>query len=321
MKKRILHTDMIYKMVAVIAVAILLSFGTNAENVSQKQASKIAATFFNAAYGEYVSAPKLVWNGKKLTTNRLFSPFYVYNHPKGGFVVIPADNKAFPILAYSTKVNFNPDVIGEDEMALFRQYAREIELIRYDDRWPAHAVAAWQDINLSISNALTSPYTTPEYESITDERKAQIEEIDRRNSWIVMPTAVEFPLYDPSMYREYTLEDVLGEEVAEEVPFSFYENFIREIYEEERQRLAALDEIVHPTQPILHRLGGAHYTITLPEEARMIRVYGVDGSSKIEKTYSGVSDISMDLSSLPVGYYVVMALTREGHIYGFKVAR
>ena len=69
-----------------------------AETVSQKHASKIAETFFNTAYGIHVAAPKFAWNGRQLTTDRLFTPFYIYNHPRGGFVIISAENKAFPVL-------------------------------------------------------------------------------------------------------------------------------------------------------------------------------------------------------------------------------
>ena len=43
--------------------------------VSEKHASKIAETFFNTAYGIHVAAPKLAWNGRQLTTDRLFTLF------------------------------------------------------------------------------------------------------------------------------------------------------------------------------------------------------------------------------------------------------
>ena len=66
-----------------IAVIIILSIsfaGINsgkAETVSQKEASRLAGLFFNAANGRVMSAPKLVYNAKKLPTDRLFSPFYL----------------------------------------------------------------------------------------------------------------------------------------------------------------------------------------------------------------------------------------------------
>ncbi|MDE6010724.1 MAG: Spi family protease inhibitor, partial [Muribaculaceae bacterium] len=67
-----------------------------AETVSQKQAKELAQKFFDQAYHERTAPVSLVYNGKKLTTDRLFTPFYVYNQPRGGFVMISAENKAFP---------------------------------------------------------------------------------------------------------------------------------------------------------------------------------------------------------------------------------
>ena len=94
--KKILHH-------IVMAMAVFVLGGTvsaHAETVSQRQAKHIAQQFFNAAYGRVMGEPKLVYNGRRLTTNSLFPPFYVYNLQAGGFVVISAENKAFPILGY-----------------------------------------------------------------------------------------------------------------------------------------------------------------------------------------------------------------------------
>ena len=103
-----------YLSLLVLATLSLCSMlSVQAETVSQKEASRLAETFFNAAAGQVMGKPKLVYNGKNLTTNRLFSPFYVYNHPKGGFVIIAADNKALPVLGYSLKETFSPDNLDE----------------------------------------------------------------------------------------------------------------------------------------------------------------------------------------------------------------
>ena len=68
MKFRILIS--LFACVAVPAAA-------HAETVSRKEANSIAGTFFNAAYGEVTAPPQMVWNGRQLTTDRLFSPIYV----------------------------------------------------------------------------------------------------------------------------------------------------------------------------------------------------------------------------------------------------
>lgn len=290
-----------------------------AETVSQKQASRIAETFFNAAFGQYVAAPKLVWNGRQLTTDRLFSPFYVYNHPKGGFVIISADSKAYPVLGYSRTARFDKDRLTDDELALLKKYAHEIELIRYDSRVPERAVAAWSNLPLHISKSLDNPYDTPEYMALDDKGREEIEAIDRRNNSIMMPSAVEFDIYDPERYRDYTLDDVTAP--ADEIPFSFYESFVAEMAEEERARLAALDEIISPSEPVVSFLGGAHYSVRFPVNMRMVTVYSLQGSKVMERYYKGTDTVNIDISSLPAGFYVMMALGDDGRVYGFKLYR
>lgn len=302
------------------SIAFLLAPVTSlAENVTQKEASKIAETFFNASYGEVMTSPKLSWNGRQLTTDRLFSPFYVYNHPKGGFVIIAADSKAYPILGYSKTGKFDREKLTDNEMELLKKYAHEIELIRYDSRVPERAVAAWQNIPLYINKMLNNPYDTPEFEALNNEQRDNLEEIDRRNSAIMMPAAIEFDLYNPENFRNYTLDDVLVE--TEEIPFRFYEEFLEEIKSEEESRLAALDEIISPTRPTIVQSGGAHYTIRYPEQIKLVRIYDMNGARRLEKYFKNTDTVNLDISALPSGFYAMMALSDNGKIYGMKLFR
>ena len=298
-----------------VAVSALPAFS---ETVSQKQASKIAETFFNAAYGQYVTAPKMVWNGRQLTTDRLFSPFYIYNHPKGGFVIVAADSKAYPILGYSRSSKFDKEKLTPEEKELLTKYAHEIELIRYDSRIPERAIASWQNLPLHINRMLNNPYNTPEYDSLSDEEKENLESIDRRNNSIMMPSAVEFELYDPDRYRDYSLDDVTAEE---DIPFKFFEDFLAEIAAEEEARYASLDEILSPTEPVVSILGGAHYAVRFPAELRMVRLYSLQGSKVMEHYFKNTDTANLDLSSLPTGFYVLLALDENGKVYGIKLYR
>lgn len=303
----------------VTGCAIAQPFTAIAENITQKEAAKIAQIFFNAASGESLSAPKMVWNGRQLTTDRLFVPFYVYNHPKGGFVIVSADSKAYPILGYSKTGKFESDKLIDNEKELLKKYAHEIELIRYDSRIPERAVSSWQNLALYINKMLTNPYDTPEYESLNEEQKDNIEAIDRRNNSIMMPSAIEFDLYNPDNYRDYTLDDVTVD--SEEIPFKFYEDFIEEIENENKYRLAALDEIISPSKPTVIYSGGAHYTIKFPQNIRLVRIYSIQGSKMIERYFKDTDTVNLDISSLPVGFYALLALSEDGHIYGLKVFR
>lgn len=303
-----------------VAVGVISPFTSYAETLSQKQASKIAETFFNAAYGQYMAAPKFEWNGRQLTTDRLFAPFYVYNHPKGGFVIISADTKAYPILGYSRTSKFDKDKLTDAEHALLKKYAHEIELIRYDSRSPEHAIEAWRNMPLYINKVLNNPYDTPEYSRLSDEERDGIEAIDRRNNSVMMPSAVEFEIYNPDNFRDYTLDDVLAP-VEEEIPFKFYEDFLALIKDEEKARLASLDEILSPAEPVIINIGGAHYSIRFPENMRMAVIYSMQGTKMQERYFKDTDTVYLDLSALPMGYYAVMALGEDGHIYGIKLRR
>lgn len=304
-----------------LSAALAASVTANAETVSQKQAMHIAETFFNALYGQVTAPPKMVWNGRQLTTDRLFAPFYIYNSPKGGFVIISAENKAFPVIAYSSQFGFNKDKLGEAEKKLLERYAHEIEIIRYDSRIPSDAMHAWQNLAQHIDDMVNRPYANDRYRSLSPDEKDAIEEIDRRNGWIVMPTAVEFPLYDPERYRDITLDDVTVESAQDEIPFSFYEDFIETVRKEVAARDLEFEEILNPTKPVVKPLGGAHYQIAFPEEIRLTCVYSMNGRRSQEKYYKNTNVANINIESLPEGFYVCMVLTDSGKIYGFKLAR
>lgn len=310
MKFRILIS--LFACVAVPAAA-------HAETVSRKEANSIAGTFFNAAYGEVTAPPQMVWNGRQLTTDRLFSPIYVYNSPKGGYVIISGENKAYPILAYSKVRKFDKDKISDDEKEVLKTYAREIELIRYDPRMPAKAMEAWRNIPEYISAVLASPYDSDEYRALGEERKDMLESLARSGNQILMPSAVEFSLYDPDAYRELTLDDVTAAD--DEIPFKFYEDFIREVSRENRERDIKLEEIVSPSRPVVKALGGGHFEISFPENIRMMRIYTIGGMQMMEKYYKETSLMNIDMSVLGSGYYIGLALADSGNVFGFKLYR
>ncbi len=291
----------------------------HAETVSRKEANSIAGTFFNAAYGEVTAPPQMVWNGRQLTTDRLFSPIYVYNSPKGGYVIISGENKAYPILAYSKVRKFDKDKISDDEKEVLKTYAREIELIRYDPRIPAKAMEAWRNIPEYISAVLASPYDSDEYRALGEERKDMLESLARSGNQILMPSAVEFSLYDPDAYRELTLDDVTAAD--DEIPFKFYEDFIREVSRENRERDIKLEEIVSPSRPVVKALGGGHFEISFPENIRMMRIYTIGGMQMMEKYYKETSLMNIDMSVLGSGYYIGLALADSGNVFGFKLYR
>lgn len=191
-----------------LLITIISAIPSFSETVSQKEAQRIAQLFFNESAGNVTAPPKLVYNGRKLTTNRLFTPFYVYNTPLGGFVIISAENKAYPILGFSLKEGFDPNKLGETETALLKSYAVEIELVRYDSDPIENTIHAWQNLAEFISGILNSRY-------IATDPRISIEESERMlNNAFDKDDAVFSDIYTPDQWREMIGEELFLKESA-----------------------------------------------------------------------------------------------------------
>ena len=185
-----------------MCVAVPVAHG---EIVTHRQALKLAQQFFNEAAGEVTPEPKMVYNGKNLTTRKLFTPFYTFTSPRGGFVIISADNKAMPILAYSLTGGFSEGKLTEAQRELLRGYARDIELIRYDSRIVDEAMDAWSHfpdyvVSLLHSGAETCFDSASAPESI--EGQQRLEEIimdGQGDDWYSV-------FYTPAQWSDITAE-------------------------------------------------------------------------------------------------------------------
>lgn len=173
------------------------------ETVSQKQAMQMAQLFFNQASGKVTGPVRMVYNGRKLTTQRLFAPFYVFNQPSGGFVIISAENKAFPILGFSLKDNFDPERLGETEKELLISYAREIEFIRYDSSTPYEAIEAWINYPDYVNQILTSRYVA------TDPLFSLAEAEDMLVAALDTDKAIFSDIYTPAQWQEMISEELV----------------------------------------------------------------------------------------------------------------
>ncbi len=376
MKKRSIHKLLI------LLVVILTSYSGNkayAETVSQKTASNIAQQFFNAINGRITEAPKMVYNGRKLTTHRLFNPFYVYNSPAGGFVIISAENKAYPILAFSREGSFDPNYISDKMKALLSLYANHIEAIRYDSRMPLKAISAWGDIRNHIAGIISAPYDA------TDSRLSDDDLVDMLDTAISSDNVEEFVSYyyspeewtatigsnltpestlaiglisptevvpaevvgrqgdffrlrldspDRGLWRLLPTEYLSQGEVAllgnpkkvtpEIIPddtFRFFEEFVEETQEAKSAVLREKELAVAPLEPIVQNMMGGHFMITLPENVRKADVFNVAGAKLATLTYRDTPVASIDISTEPAGFYIVMLESVTGNHYSFKLYR
>lgn len=194
-----------FRRIIISFVATALFSSAYGESVSRKEAQQFAADFFSDAFGRAVASPKFVYNGKRLASDRLFTPFYVFNNPSGGFVIVAADNKAYPILAYSLVDNFNPDDMGPGVRALLSGYAREVEYIRLDSRVPEEAIAAWTDRQKYISSILGMRFDSSDPNVTPGEAREAVHALSR---------SYDAAGYSSDIYTPSQWEEAIGEELT-----------------------------------------------------------------------------------------------------------
>lgn len=198
------------KLTIFIFSIILASLGMQAETVTLKEAKAKAQLFFNQAYGEVTAPVDYVYNGKKLTTGQLFTPFYVFNQKRGGFVIISAENKTFPILGYSLKETFDPDKLTEGEKGWLKNYAFDIEIIRYDSRVPDEAIEAWRDYPAFVGSVLDAPYEATDAKIAIAEAETAIDAILSADDEAEDGKYSAF--YTPEQWRDLVNEELLKNE-------------------------------------------------------------------------------------------------------------
>lgn len=195
-----------YRKIVILLFVCLSAFQTvvRGETVTRKEAQTYAHTFFNAVNGKVMAKPSLVYNGKGLTTDRLFSPFYIFNSPGGGFVIISADNKAFPILGYDLKKSFDPEKMNDGLKALLKRYAMDVEMIRYDSRIPYEAIDSWNDFRGYVASLIVSPVISFD----------PGESVDEVTTWIdALLDSEEIETMESGLYSPDQWNDILAVEM------------------------------------------------------------------------------------------------------------
>ena len=373
-------TKKIYYLLIISLLSITITTA-KAEYVSQREAKKIAELFFNAAHGTKMPTPEFVYNGRRLTTDRLFSPFYIYNNTSGGFVIISADNKAFPILAYNLHSKFKQEEMTDDLKALLTLYARHIEYIRFDGQEPVKAIAAWQNLPQHIYNILNS--TDAHNFGIKQNTKELINRFttDVETDYTTSSSAIYYPeqwqdlmkeeiclnelyafgivndeiltpilmkgykgdmfrlLINNSIsgyYRLFPTEIISQDHIAifsnrtaneeepweEETPsFEFYDSYIAEMNAERQAQQTAIQTAHLVVEPIVCYNGGGHYSITLPENISMARVFNLSGAEATRTTYSNTNSALIDISHQPNGFYFAVIYGETGKRYNIKLFR
>ena len=114
-----------------ILFILAIALPAMADGVSQQKATDAAAAFFGArAQTRAGVTPQLVWTGGENTRSPYAPPFYVFNNPEGGWVMISGEDAGRAVLGSSDQGSFDPDNIPENAAAWFAEYANQIQWIR-----------------------------------------------------------------------------------------------------------------------------------------------------------------------------------------------
>lgn len=257
------------------------SYYAFAETIGQKEAKVMAQKFFNESKN-YVTPPvSYVYNGKDLTTQRLFTPFYVFNSPSGGFVVVSAENKAFPILGYSLSGSFDKEKMTPMVKSILSDFSRDIELIRYDSRIPTDAIEQWVTYPEVVFDMLKNPENDDYYAVSLDDKDAV---------WMVRRNAVEFD-FETKGPVEYGLDPL------------------------------AIEEVELPEEPVVVANGAGHFALSLPVRVQRLLVYDVSGSLIEHKTYRETNTAHIDLAAHPNGFYIALIIDEFGICHATKLYR
>lgn len=253
----------------------------HAETIGQKEAKAMAQKFFNESRS-YVTPPvAYVYNGKDLSSQRLFTPFYVFNSPSGGFVIVSAENKAFPILGYSLKENFDKDRMTPMTQEILSDFSRDIEMIRYDSRIPTDAIEQWATYPEVVFDMLKNPENDDYYAVSFDDGEA---------FWMVRRTATEFD-FETEEPVEYALAPLETMSVS------------------------------IPETPLVTSNIAGHFALSLPMDIERVIVYDVTGMMVENRKYRNTNVAHIDLAAHPNGFYIALVIDKDGVGHAVKLYR
>jgi hypothetical protein len=85
------------------------------QTVRQEKAIKVAEEFYLSKAGQlHLATGKPLVNDVIIKKNQSNILYYIINFEEGGFMLISADERFFPVLAYSFQGRFNPDDVPEN---------------------------------------------------------------------------------------------------------------------------------------------------------------------------------------------------------------
>ena len=120
--------------------------------VDQQKAQKMGAKFLSTTTLAQKNAD-IQLDLVSMASNRDASDYYVFNVSNGeGFVIVAADDRVKPILAYSTKGKFDPDNVADGFQFTLNSYREEIQYVReHNLSATPDIVAEWRSVDATGS--------------------------------------------------------------------------------------------------------------------------------------------------------------------------
>ena len=127
---------------SLLALLVLFTLPIFAKHVDVENAKVVASTFWSQNVGKLTRAPF-----SDVTSQTEFTNFYIFN-TSDGFVIVSADDIAYPILGYSDAGNFDPQNIPVNMYEWLQGYEDEIQFgIENGISASAEIAADWEKLS------------------------------------------------------------------------------------------------------------------------------------------------------------------------------
>ncbi len=119
------------KLIVLSLMTIFISLGLFAQSVNFKEAAEVGNKFYLQKSSEFnlEKSQSRIKNQKLLRTESGNEAFYVLNYEDGGFVIVSADKRIAPVLAYSFENAFSANDIAPATQDWINMYMEQLDLI------------------------------------------------------------------------------------------------------------------------------------------------------------------------------------------------
>lgn len=128
----------------ICSMFLIFPFLLTAQKINRKKAESIADTYFNYQLGKN---QKKIFSTEKITSSytlRNTECMFVVSYSQGGFVIVSADERAFPIIGFSTDDNFDINNIAPALKYWLDGYSEQIIQLMNEPRTIQNPM--WNDI-------------------------------------------------------------------------------------------------------------------------------------------------------------------------------